>query len=89
MRQTRFTPDQDATAFVSRDLEDNEFAKGFSALPINESFNGVSLVVLQMYGLKTGERVLVKVGNLAPLVGEIKWVKNLDAETQRVGVYYD
>ena len=87
-RSIRFEPDQGAVAYISRNLNDSEITAGITALPINESYDGVSLIILKTNKVSVSEKLLIQVGKLAPIVGEVKWIKELDVDTIRLGVQY-
>ena len=87
-RSLRFDPDDNAVAYISRDVDKLDVDASIAALPINESFDGVSLITLVKHNFSVSEKLLVKVGKLAPMLGEVKWVKELDSETVRVGFHY-
>jgi hypothetical protein len=87
-RSLRFDPDRDSAALFSRDLSNTDFSTYLTALPVDESFTGVGLVMLAQHGVQVGDKLIVKVGKLAPLVGIVRWVGPLDKDIVRVGFQY-
>ena len=85
-RPIRFPPDSNSVVHINRDINDYEFKEYIVGLPVNESNTGIGIVTLKAHGFIIGETLLVKAGHLAPLRGEVKWLKDLDQDTQRVGV---
>ena len=88
-KNLRFNSDDSTMAKISSDLEDQGMEKSFTGLSINESFRGVSVVVASHNEVMIGERYLVKVGKLSPIVGELRWIKKLDDDVFRLGFFFE
>lgn len=73
---------------VSKDLRNKSMRNFLTALPVDESHKGVGLVMLERHNLSEGDFVLIKVGQLNPLIGMVRWVKKLDHGLVRLGVEY-
>lgn len=89
-RKIRFAPDAGVIAHIDPTVrEDNdEFVSKIQALVIDEALDGCGLVVVNNKTLFEGDTCLVKVGDLDPLIGEVRWVKILDEEVQKIGIMY-
>lgn len=87
-KHIRAAPDPDD--YVQIDFEiDGEFTFRYAALIVEESpLGGCSIVFLSSVDLKPGDRCRIKVGNMAPLLSEVVWMKNLDAQVKRCGIKY-
>jgi len=63
--------------------------EGVYGLAIDEAYRGCSFVITGKKPLwKEGEILKIKVGKLAPLRGEIRWIKKLERNVWTVGVKY-
>ena len=58
------------------------------ALVIDEALDGCGLVVVNNKILAEGDICLVKVGMLDPLIGEVRWLRELDEEVHKIGIMY-
>lgn len=58
------------------------------ALVHNESSTGAGVVALRTERLLTGQNVRVQIGELAPVVAEIRWRTELDNQVIRLGLMY-
>ncbi len=62
---------------------------GLYGLAVDEAYRGCSFVITGKKPLwKEGETLKIKVGKLAPLVGEIRWVKKVERNIWTIGVKY-
>jgi len=89
-RKVRFAPDEGAIAQIDPTIrEDNaDFEPKIQALVIDEARDGCGLVVVNNKVLFEGDTCLVKIGDLDPLISEIRWVQELDEDVQKIGVMY-
>lgn len=58
------------------------------ALVHNESSTGAGVIAISSKHLLTGQNVRVQIGNLAPMVAEIRWRTDLDQDVIRLGLMY-
>lgn len=85
-RKVRFTADPFHHAAIDLNPQLDEFNPEIVALICNESYNGCCVVALRKQQLQKGARVRIKIGDLAPMMGEIKWVLDLDVEVVKMGI---
>jgi hypothetical protein len=88
-KEIRFSPDGDEVAFISFNL--NTFQKDLPALILNESLQGVCLVVSKVmiptdFKMELGSKFMVKIGAMDPMASEVKWVKSLDESVLKIGI---
>jgi hypothetical protein len=85
----RFAPDPGTFAAIDMSLDlDVKFAPQHFALVFSESFSGCGLIVYNNRGIKEGSQFRIQVGQLTPMLAEVKWRKDLDKEVARVGCVY-
>ncbi|MDT8409184.1 MAG: hypothetical protein RQ741_06255 [Wenzhouxiangellaceae bacterium] len=93
-RYMRFSPDEIEVAliqFTNRDPDEFFFEADAAGLVVEEAYGGCGLVVLSKTtpdSMKEGAACLVKVGHLAPVRGEVRWVKSLDQDVSKLGIEY-
>lgn len=86
----RFEPDPGTIAWidVSGGGKRRAFQPCHAAIVTEESHRGCGLVLKMTKDLPVGSLCRVKVGHAEPLVGEVRWRVELDAQTIRIGVMY-
>ncbi len=84
----RFSSDPGTIAYVLTDADGLKRKKAASALVVEESFKGCSLVALKDEAWKTGQRLLVKVGSLSPMMAEVRWVKKYAGKFFHLGLLF-
>ena len=87
-RHIRFEPDMTTVAYLDLAKDEDEFKAQLSALVINQSYKGVALAVRRLDELRIGIVCYVKVGELAPLRGEIIWTTSDDPEVMKIGIKF-
>lgn len=87
-KNIRFRPDASVIAQIDFGGATAEFKPTASALVFSEAYTGCGLVVLTADLSNLESTIRVKIGDLAPLTGEIVWVRELDSEVCKVGVRY-
>ena len=87
-RSVRFKPDMGSFVFVQLEPKNLFFHPSVSGLTVDEAHRGCSFVCLSAAELKKGVVVRIKTGELAPLMGEVRWVKKLTPRLMHVGVQY-
>ena len=85
-RFIRFPADALTVAYVDW-IESGQFRPTDSALVFSESQGGCGLVMLDKT-LELKQKIRVKVGDLAEILGEVAWVHRLDEHVVKVGVRY-
>ena len=89
IKQIRFPPDSDQIGFISFNL--NEFKKELSALILNESASGACLIVNKalvpkIHPIEASQILLVQIGKMSPLKGQVRWVKEIDESLFKIGI---
>ena len=82
----RFSPTEDALVYVYLPLEDEIIEK--KGLLFDESANGCSVIMLRNKTLISGQDVLIKVGDLAHLEAQVRWIKEIHDNTFLIGFMY-
>jgi hypothetical protein len=59
-----------------------------TGLAIDESYRGCSFVMVSKEPFEKGDHIKVKVGKLAALLGEVRWVKDLKDSVWTIGVEF-
>lgn len=88
-KEIRFPPDGDEVAFIS--FSSSIFKKDTSALIVNESLQGVCLVINKVmvpsdFTIETKTQFLVKIGAMDPMLAEVRWVKLIDESLLKIGI---
>lgn len=84
----RFSADLGALALILTDDEGHKLNISLPALVVDESFKGCSLIAVKNPLIKRGHILQVKVGHLAPMYAEIRWIKVFDAKICYFGLSY-
>jgi hypothetical protein len=87
----RFLPDPNTFAWVCECDDASTFEPQIAGLVVNESHTGCGAVFLksQTYDqLKIDGKYYIGVGALSPTKCELKWIKDLDEDTVRMGFEY-
>jgi hypothetical protein len=88
-RNMRYKPERLEFALVMYDGNKAGWHPDDAALIIDESaVAGCQLVMKYTQLCKPGSRVRVKLGHLDPLVGEVVWRREIDADLFRVGIRF-
>lgn len=89
-RSLRFQPDEGNIAEIDPEAKDNKnnFKARIRALIVDEALEGCCLVLTHNRLLQVGDICLVKVGMLDPLISEVRWIRDLDEEIQKIGIMY-
>jgi hypothetical protein len=89
-RSLRFPPDEGAVAWIDPSVHEDKhaFKPTVAALVIDEALNGCGLITLAQDWLREGAECMVRVGQLAPLRAEIRWVKDLNDDVLKIGVVF-
>jgi len=89
VRIPRFKPDPGTLAFLDKSaVKAEDFRPVIPALILNESTRGCALLLVSETEYVAGERGWVQVGPLAPVAGEIRWVKKLDSQIFTIGFMF-
>jgi len=87
--QVRFRPDPLDFAELDFGATDAPFSAQLVALIAEESpMGGVGLAMLMTRRIQKGVVLRVKVGRLAPLLSEVRWVRMLEGDLIRVGIKF-
>jgi hypothetical protein len=65
-----------------------DFRPTIPALVTDEALHGCGIVILFDDRLSENAECMVQVGNLAPLRAQIRWVKGLHNDVQKVGLMF-
>jgi hypothetical protein len=89
-KSIRFQPDPLAVAHLDvSSADDIEFQPTMVALIMDEApLSGCGLVMKSFGSLKPGLCLRIKVGEMAPLIGTVRWVRPLDHTISRVGIEF-
>jgi hypothetical protein len=83
----RFSPEPGTLAEFTYLGLDEKFKAQYAGLVISESSTGCSLVHTGA-PLKVGDEITIKVGSLAPVASEVRWVIQLDEKIQKAGFQF-
>lgn len=86
--RVRFKPADDTLALIQRKSPKTKKTMVIPCLILNESFSGCALVSLASEEFKKDEFIRVKVGNLALMQAQIRWVKAINADIITMGLEY-
>jgi len=89
-RSLRFPPDEGEVAWIDPSVHDDkrDFKPVAAALVTDEALNGCGLITLGRDWLREGVQCMVRVGDLAPLAAEVRWVKGLGDGVLKIGVVF-
>ncbi len=89
-KSIRFEPDEGTIAQIDPTAHDDKskFQPKILALVIDEALDGCGIVLVNNKTLFEGDICLIKVGQLDPLIGEVRWLKELDEEVHKIGIMY-
>jgi len=87
-RNLRFTSDQSLHAEIQFDYQNSDFTSELAGIICNESYSGCCLAITHHDRVREGARFKVRVANLAPLLGEVKWVHKVDPEVWKIGIQF-
>lgn len=84
----RFKPDPGAVALIDPGPVTGSFRGQHAGLIINESYNGVALVLLTGISLRVGDSCRVRVGPLAPVLARVVWKTEVDSDVVKMGLTF-
>ena len=86
----RFPPDEGTIAWIDPNMQGDkrDFKPTIAALVTDESLRGCGIVVLSRDDMCQGAECMIRVGRLAPLLSQVRWVKDLSANARKVGVMF-
>jgi len=87
-RYTRFNPDNTTLAFIDLNPKTKSFKPNLTALVLQESHGGCCIAVSKTNDLTEGSEIKIKVGNVAPLNAQIRWIKKMDPLVYSVGIMF-
>ena len=89
-KSRRFPPDAGTMAWIDLIVPDDkrEFQPVIPALVIDEALHGCGVVTTLDDRLTEETECMVRIGDLAPLKSQIRWVKELHNDVQRIGVMF-
>lgn len=87
-KSIRFSPDSGSLAEIAFGPVAKAFKAQHHALVLSESATGCSILVAFAPDVSVGDRLRLKVGNLSPLLAEVRWVVPLDEQIQKIGFMY-
>jgi hypothetical protein len=89
-KSRRFPPDEGAMAWIDPSAPDDrrDFKPTIPALVTDEALYGCGIVILFDDRLSENAECMVQVGNLAPLRAQIRWVKGLHNDVQKLGLMF-
>lgn len=87
-KYVRFAAEVGMQAFVLSDDEGKKLKTPLPALVVEESYKGCSLVVLKSSLYHEGAQLKIKVGELDPMMAEIRWIKTFDGKVCSLGLVY-
>jgi hypothetical protein len=87
-KNIRFKPEGSTLAWIDLNPASAQFTPQVKALTFSESAGGCGLVVLINDFFTADSKLKVQIGELKPLVAEICWIQELDADVCKVGLRY-
>lgn len=86
----RFAPDEGTVAWIDPTLREHwqDFNPILAALVVDEAQAGCGLVVLARDWLREDIQCMVRIGNMTPLKGQVRWLRDLGEGVVKVGVEY-
>jgi hypothetical protein len=89
-RSLRFPPDEGTIAWIDPSVQDDKrnFKPTIAALVTDEALHGCGIVTLSRDQIDPDAECMIRVGDLAPLRSQIRWVKDLGAHARKVGVMF-
>ena len=86
----RFPPDEGTIAWIDPNVQGDkrDFKPTIAALVTDESLQGCGIVVLSRDHIGLDTECMIRVGGLAPLLSQIRWVKDLGTNARKVGVMF-
>lgn len=87
-KSVRFKPDLGTFAWIDTGAFTQTFKPEVVALVTEESSKGCRLLTFSDNEFEEGLRMKVKLGELAPLLSEVRWVKQLEEDVYHIGVMY-
>ncbi|MCO4753681.1 MAG: hypothetical protein KC478_04330 [Bacteriovoracaceae bacterium] len=85
-KNIRFTPDKNTVVWFCKGHE--EFSKDHVGLAYSEAYGGAGVVITEDLGLKEGDLVTVKIGELESIKSEIRWIKKISDSVYQFGIKY-
>jgi len=85
-RHIRFIPDRDILGLIDLNIDSTEFTPTIHGLVLEESQNGVSLVVLASSAIEIGDSFKVKIGDLASTHAVVRWRKTINNDLIQIGL---
>lgn len=84
----RFPPEEGAVAWVDPNplATRKDFQPTFAALVTDEALVGCGLIAIYQDWIKEGSEFTVRVGRLAPIQAQVRWVRDLGGRVIRIGV---
>ncbi len=83
----RFKPDPMTVALIDFN-NSKDFTPQSVGIVVNESYTGCAVVIAFDRDLKKGDKIKIKVGQLAEMKASIVWVKNFEENIFKVGVHF-
>lgn len=88
-KKIRYKPDRLEFALIMFDGDNTDWQPDEAGLIIDESaLAGAQLVLKSTDACKKGDRVMVKLGQMDPILGEVVWHKDIDKDLIRIGVNF-
>jgi hypothetical protein len=89
-RSRRFPPDEGTIAWIDPRVHDDKrhFKPTIAALVTDEALHGCGIVTLSRDQIGPDAECMIRVGDLAPLRSQIRWVKHLGPDVRKVGVMF-
>ena len=87
----RFSPEEGMIAMIdpAASTDKSHFQAVLPALIVDEALEGCGLVVLKrQHSMNEGDQCLVKVAELDPLLAEVRWIRELDEDVEKIGLMY-
>lgn len=88
-RYYRFAPAKNTLAGISFQDDPKEFVPEIVGLVYEEAYKGCGVICIKDARLILGAKCIVECGELAPTLSVIRWIKDLDEHSIKVGVEYE
>jgi hypothetical protein len=89
-KSRRFPPDEGTLAWIDPNVHDDKrhFKPTIAALVTDEALHGCGMITLSRDPIGPDAECMIRVGDLAPLRSQIRWVKDLSGDARKVGVMF-
>ena len=88
-RYYRFAPDKNTLSGISFGENVADYKPELVGLVYEEAYKGCGILCIADGRLIIGARCIIECGDLSPTLSTIRWVRQLDENSVKIGVEYD